>query len=110
MERALACSIFLQVKHMVIAVSTQWGENFDRFAYYKIESGKVREQQEVRVAPGAADEFAAQLNGLEADLLIASRISSELREALDAAGVIVIDNISGRADGVLKAYLEGTLF
>ncbi len=95
---------------MVIAVSTEWGENFDRFVYYKIEQGSVREREEVRVAPGAAEKFAAQLNGLEADLLIASKVPAELRDALEAAGVILISGINGRADVVLKSYLSGELF
>ena len=110
MERAFATLHFFTGEKMVIAVSTQWGDDFDRFAYYKIDAGRVREQQEVRVAPGGADKFAAQLNALEVDLLIAAKTPSDLRDALDAAGVLLIDNVSGRADGVLKAYLEGTLF
>ena len=95
---------------MVIAVATEWGDDFDRFAYYKIEMGKVRESEVVRVAPGGADKFAAQLNGLEADLLIAPKVSDELRSALDNAGVILIAGHSGRADIILKSYLTGTLF
>ena len=95
---------------MVIAVSTEWGDNFDRFVYYRIEQGSVREREEVKVAPGGVEKFAAQLNGLEADLLIASKVSDELRDALDDAGVILISGQTGRADVILKAYLEGTLF
>ena len=95
---------------MVIAVSTEWGDDFDRFVYYKIEQGSVREREEVRVAPGGADKFASQLNGLEADLLIASRVPETLRAALDAAGVILITGITGRADSVLKSYLAGEMF
>ena len=100
----------MQEKIMVIAVATEWGDDFDRFACYKIEMGKVRESEVVRVAPGGADKFAAQLNGLEADLLIASKVPDELRDALDNAGVIPIAGHSGRADVVLKSYLAGTLF
>lgn len=95
---------------MVIAVSTEWGDNFDRFVYYRIEQGSVREREEVKVAPGGVEKFAAQLNGLEADLLIASRVSDSLREALDAAGVILISNMTGRADSILKSYLAGEMF
>ena len=95
---------------MVIAVSTEWGDNFDRFVYYRIEQGSVREREEVKVAPGGVEKFAAQLNGLEADLLIASRVSDSLREALDAAGVILIPNMTGRADSILKSYLAGEMF
>ena len=95
---------------MVIAVSTEWGDNFDRFVYYRIEQGSVREREEVKVAPGGVEKCAAQLNGLEADLLIASRVSDSLREALDAAGVILISNMTGRADSILKSYLAGEMF
>ena len=95
---------------MVIAVSTEWGDDFDRFVYYKIEHGSVREREEIRVAPGGAAEFAAQLNGLEADLLIASRVPDALRDALDAAGVILITGMNGRADSILKSYLAGEMF
>ena len=95
---------------MVIAVATEWGDNFDRFAYSKIEQGKVVESEEVRVAPGGVEKFASQLNGLEADLLIASKVTDELRDALDNAGVILISGHTGRADVILKSYLSGTLF
>lgn len=95
---------------MVIAVSTEFGENFDRFVYYKIEQGAIREREEVRVAPGGVEKFAAQLNGLEADLLIAQKVTSELEQALDAAGVILISGITGRADSVLKSYIAGEMF
>ena len=95
---------------MIIAVATEWGDDFDRFAYYKIEQGKVRESEVVRVAPGGADKFASQLNGLEIDLLIASKVTDEFRDALDNAGVILITGYTGRADGILKSYLSGTLF
>ena len=95
---------------MVIAVSTEFGDNFDRFVYYKIEQGNIKEREEVRVAPGGAEKFAAQLNGLEADLLIAARVPEELAVALDAAGVILISGMTGRADSVLKSYLAGEMF
>ena len=95
---------------MVIAVSTEFGDNFDRFVYYKIEQGNIKEREEVRVAPGGAEKFAAQLNGLEADLLIAARVPEELASALDAAGVILISGMTGRADSVLKSYLAGEMF
>ena len=95
---------------MVIAVSTEWGENFDRFVYYRIESGNVREREEVRVAPGGAKEFARQLNGLEADLLISCKVPQALCDALEEAGVILIQGKTGRADSILKSYLAGEMF
>ena len=95
---------------MVIAVSTEFGDDFDRFVYYKIEQGTIKEREEVRVAPGGAEKFAAQLNGLDADLLIAARVPEELASALDAAGVILISGMTGRADSVLKSYLAGEMF
>ena len=95
---------------MVIAVSTEFGDDFDRFVYYKIEQGNIKEREEVRVAPGGAEKFAAQLNGLDADLLIAARVPEELASALDAAGVILISGMTGRADSVLKSYLAGEMF
>ncbi len=94
---------------MTIAVSTQWGENFSRFAYYRIDAGKVREEEEAPVAPGGVDALVRQLVGLEVDLIIASRMAQSVEQRLREAGINVISGIDGRAASVMSAYLRGEL-
>ncbi len=94
---------------MTIAVSTQWGENFSRFAYYRIDAGKVREEEEAPVPEGGVEALVRQLVGLEVDLLIASRMAENVERRLREAGISVISGIDGRAASVMSAYLRGEL-
>ncbi|MCQ2378163.1 MAG: hypothetical protein MJ016_03000 [Victivallaceae bacterium] len=94
---------------MTIAVSTQWGENFARFACFRIDAGKMREEEEVPVPPGGADALIRQLIGLEVDLLIAAKMSEELQFRLRESGINVISGVEGRAASVMAAYLRGEL-
>ena len=95
---------------MIIAVTTEWGNDFERFAYYRVENGKLKEREEAPVAPGGAEGLAKQLVGLEVDLLLGCQLSGELCQALDEAGVLVIGNLPPeRADVTLTGYLDGSL-
>ena len=94
---------------MIIAVATESGIDFNKFVYFRIEGNKVKEREEVKVAPGGAEELIKQLIGLEIDLLISNILSPELSDAFDEHGIHVISNISGRTDTIMAAYLNGTL-
>ena len=95
---------------MMIAVSSEFGADFDRFVYFRIERGQVKMREVARVAPGGASALARQLIGLEIDMLIAGRIAPSLVRELDEAGVMLIRDVEGRADSVMAAYLRGELF
>jgi len=93
---------------MIIAVTATFGPDFDRILCFKIENGKIREREEVRCFAGA-DKFADQLTGLEVDLLLAGRIPRELETHLERTGVPLIRDLDGAPDGLVAAYLNGTL-
>jgi len=95
---------------MVIAVASEFGNDFDRFVCFRIERGEVKSREVARVAPGGASGLARQLVGLEVDLLIAGKIASALARELEESGVMLIRNVEGRADSVMAAYLRGELF
>jgi predicted Fe-Mo cluster-binding NifX family protein len=46
---------------------------------------------------------------LDLDVLICGAVSSQFREMLKACGINIISGISGPAEDVLDAYLQGTL-
>lgn len=94
---------------MVIAVASEWGENFSCYAFFRVENGKMKEREIIPVPDGGADALARQLIGLEADILIAPKLSVEAEKVLLESGVNVISGIVGKADAVAAAYLDGTL-
>ena len=94
---------------MVIAVSGALENNAEQFVCFKVENNSVKEREAVFTPPGGKTALIRQLVGLEIDLLIAGKISSELEADLFEAGISVIRNISGNADAILKEYLNGTL-
>ncbi len=50
-----------------------------------------------------------RVQGLEVDILICGAISRQFHRMLSAGGIDVIPWISGPAEEILNAYLEGTL-
>jgi predicted Fe-Mo cluster-binding NifX family protein len=50
-----------------------------------------------------------RIQGLGVEVLICGAISRQLYDVLTAAGIEVIPWISGQAEHVLKAYMDGTL-
>ena len=94
---------------MVIAAGTG-GTDFSRFVTFRIESGIVKERQEVMVMPGGAAAFAHQLVGLEVDLLILKHLHPDLAHALNADGVSFITDVDLDPDNAVAAYLSGELF
>lgn len=94
---------------MVIAAGPGSAE-FSRFVTFRIESGTVKERQEVPVMPGDAGAFVRQLVGLEVDILLVNRLAPELERAMAEGGVSVLSGIALPADNAVAAYLAGELF
>ncbi len=94
---------------MIIAAAAG-GREFGRFVTFRIESGSVKERQEVLVMPGGAAALARQLVGLEVDILIASRLHPEVELALAAAGVALVTGVELPPDAAAAAYLAGDLW
>lgn len=93
---------------MIIAAAG--GREFGRFVTFRIESGSVKERQEVLVMPGGAAALARQLVGLEVDILIASRLHPEVELALADAGVALVTGVELAPDAAAAAYLAGDLW
>ena len=49
------------------------------------------------------------IRGLELDVLICGAVSRQFKEMLKASGIKIISGISGPAEDVLEAYLQGAL-
>ena len=94
---------------MIIAAAIG-GTEFGRFATFRVESGCVKERQEVLVMPGGAPALAKQLVGLEVDVMIFSRVHPEIELALADAGVALISGIDISPDAAVAAYLNGDLW
>ena len=94
---------------MIIAAAAG-GREFGRFVTFRIESGSVKERQEVIVMPGGAEALARQLIGLEVDVLLASRVHPDLELALADAGVALVSGIDLAPDAAAAAYISGDLW
>ena len=94
---------------MIIAVSSEYGDDFREFVCYKIENGEIKSRDVTKTPDGGSTMLVKQLIGLQTDLLISGRIPETLEVELMEAGVGVITGISGISDVVLKSYLDGTL-
>lgn len=84
-------------------------DNAGKFIYYRIESGRIIEKEEVNSVVGSLEQFCAQLNSLKVDLLISGKLEKESEAALFESGINLITGISGEPDKILKAYLAGEL-
>ena len=94
---------------MIIAVSSEYGDDFREFVCYKVENGEIKCRDVNKAPDGGAEMLVRQLLGLQIDLLISGRIPETLEMALMDAGIGVITGISGISDVVLKSYLDGSL-
>ena len=94
---------------MIIAVSSEFGDDIRKFVYFRIEGGKILEREQVNAVDGPLNQLAAQLNSLKVDLLITGRISDTVEKALFESGINLISNIQGESDKILSLYLSGDL-
>ncbi|MGN0728062.1 NifB/NifX family molybdenum-iron cluster-binding protein [Treponema sp.] len=102
-------------KNMRIAVTYENGKVFQHFGHteqfklYDCENDKVIKEQIVDTngqGHGALSEF---LGKAGVDILICGGIGSGAQSALSEAGIQLYGGVSGNADNVIKAYLEGNL-
>lgn len=94
---------------MIIAAAAG-GRDFGRFVTFRIESGSVKERQEVLVMPGGAEALARQLVGLEVDVLLTFRVHPEVEAALEVHGVALVTGVELAPDAAAAAYISGDLW
>ena len=95
---------------MIIAAACG-GREFSRFVTFRIESGSVKERQEVLVMPGGPAALVRQLVGLEVDLLLLNDVHPDLEAALADGGIaILIGSADLPPDAAVSAYLSGSYF
>lgn len=80
----------------LLVVEVEGKKEASRFIYYIGEQDLARKCQHIRT--------------LELDLLICGAVSHTFLHMLLASGLEVIQEISGRAEEVLDAYLKGNIF
>lgn len=97
---------------MIIALACDQGQVAERFTLaraftiYKVDFGNIGSPTTVfpeREAP------AMLLLGYGVDLVICGRIGRTSQQDLQEEGIKFFGGVSGRADQVLSAYLDGTL-
>jgi predicted Fe-Mo cluster-binding NifX family protein len=80
----------------LLVVEVEGKKEASRFIYYMGEQDLARRCQHIRT--------------LELDLLICGAVSHSFLHMLLASGLEVIQQISGRAEEVLEAYLKGNIY
>ena len=73
------------------------------------ETKKEISRFEADIIEGNLSRRCSFIRGLQPDVLICGAVSRQLAEMLKASGIRVISGISGPAEDVLNAYLQGTL-
>ncbi len=95
---------------MVIAIGNSSGDKISKFFFFRINESRVVEREEINAVQTSLDDFCRQLNSLEIDLLICDCLSEEWERGIFESGINLIKGISGEADKILSAYLNGDLF
>lgn len=100
---------------MRIAVTYENGEVFahfghtEQFALYEIEDGKAVQKRIVDTEGSGHGALAGLLRDLKVDTLICGGIGGGARRALDEAGIRLFGGVTGDADAVVQALLDGSL-
>lgn len=100
---------------MRIAVTYEAGKVFQHFGHttqfklYDIEAGKVVNEQIVNTNGQGHGALSGFLSEAKAEVLICGGIGAGAQNALANAGIQLLGGVSGDADDVVGAYLEGTL-
>lgn len=94
---------------MVIAVGNSSGGKISKFFFFRINDSRVMEREEINAVQTSLNDFCRQLISLEIDLLICDSLSKEWEQGIFESGINLIKGISGEADKILSAYLNGDL-
>lgn len=100
---------------MIIAVASEHGEVFQHFGHtpeftiFCIENGRVKNKQSVAVEGQGHGALAEFLAGYQVDLLICGGIGTGAQRALADAGIKLVAGVTGKVEGVMAGYLNGTL-
>ena len=100
---------------MIIALTCENNQIFQHygrtpaFAIYEVADGKVKSSKVVPTGETGHGALAGFLRQHGVDLLICGGIGGGARQALFDEGITLVGGASGNVDGVLKAYLDGTL-
>lgn len=100
---------------MKIAVTYEDGQVFQHFGHskqfkiYEVEENKIVSSKVVDTNGSGHGALAGFLNEYQVDTLICGGIGMGAQNALAAAGIRLFGGVSGDADAVVKALLEGKL-
>ena len=100
---------------MRIAVTYENGQIFQHFGHtetfkiYDVEEGKVVHSEVVDTNGSGHGALAGVLNALNADVLICGGIGGGAQTALAAAGIKLLEGVSGDADKAVEAFINETL-
>jgi len=81
-----------------------------RLLIVEIEDRDVASRFEIYLDERDLSRRCFRIQGMEVDILICGAISHHFARMLTGSGIDVIPEISGQAEEVLKAYLQGNLF
>ena len=81
-----------------------------RLLIVEIEDRDVASRFEIYLDEQDLSRRCLRIRGMEVDILICGAISHHFARILTGSGIDVIPEISGQAEEVLKAYLQGDLF
>lgn len=81
----------------------------EQFKVYDVENGAIVASQVIDTNGNGHGALAGVLSALNADVLICGGIGGGAQMALAAAGIKLYGGVSGNADAVVKAFLDGKL-
>ncbi len=100
---------------VIIALTCEENQIFQHFgrtpafAVFEIDDGRIKSRKVIPTGETGHGALAGFLRGHGVDLLICGGIGAGARQALFDEGITLVGGASGSVDGVLKAYLDGTL-
>jgi predicted Fe-Mo cluster-binding NifX family protein len=100
---------------MKVAITYENGEVFQHFGHtenfkvYTVENGKILSSEIISSNGTGHESLAGMLKGLGIETLICGGIGGGAKVALAQEGVTVYPGTSGKADDVMKDFLNGTL-
>ena len=80
-----------------------------RLLLVELENGKEKKRQEFALDESTGPEKAARLKHLDVDVLICGAISKPLAYIMNNSGINLLPFVTGSAEEVLNAYLQGQL-